>query len=236
MPLQIIRSHDCADKIMEKDTILLETLNPAQEPILHFYEWKSPSITYGHFIKVDQILNLQALEELKIEVAKRPTGGGVIIHLFDLAFSFLLPSGHPSFSLNTLENYRVVNNLVQKAILPFIHEKSPELLKVDPVDDSVGKHFCMAKPTIYDVIVGDKKVAGAAQRRKSQGFLHQGSIAISPPDLSILRCILKDPDLLIPKMQNYSFSLIEGYSLELLAKKRRALEQALQDEFNRFFF
>jgi lipoate-protein ligase A len=220
---------------MEKDTILLETLNPAQEPILHLYEWKSPSITYGHFIKVDQILNLQATDDLKIEVAKRPTGGGVIIHLFDLAFSFLLPSSHPSFSLNTLENYHTVNHLVQKAILPFVSEKSPELLKVDPIDDSVGKHFCMAKPTIYDVVIGDKKVAGSAQRRKAQGFLHQGSIAISPPDLSILRSILKGPDLLIPKMENNSFSMIEAYSLELIVEKRRAIELALQKEFSLFF-
>ncbi len=235
MPLQIIRSHDHADKIMEKDAILLETLNPAQEPILHLYEWKSPSITYGHFIKVDQILNLRATDDLKIEVAKRPTGGGVIIHLFDLAFSFLLPSNHPSFSLNTLENYHTVNRLVQKAILPFVSEKSPELLKVDPIDHSVGKHFCMAKPTIYDVVIGDKKVAGSAQRRKAQGFLHQGSIAISPPDIIILRSILIDADLLIPKMENSSFSMIEAYSLKHIVEKRRALELALQKEFSLFF-
>ena len=48
---------------------------------------------------------------------------------------------------------------------------------------------CFTAPTRYDVISGDSKVAGGAQRRTADGLLYQGSIsldALSPLDRQAL--------------------------------------------------
>ena len=34
-----------------------------------------------------------------------------------------------------------------------------------------AQHFCMARPTIYDVVYQGRKIAGAAQRRRKNGYL-----------------------------------------------------------------
>ena len=167
-------------------------------------------------------------------MARRPTGGGIIFHLFDLAFSVLVPAGHPSFSKNTLDNYAFVNRAVEKAVKALLNEKdSSHLLATDPIaEDKRAASFCMAKPTIYDVMIGDRKIAGAAQRRKKQGYLHQGSIAIAPPDLDYLREILIKSDKVVEAMSHQSFSMLpQDYTQSDLASMRFELNQQLKKSF-----
>src|SRR5690242_16384610 len=92
-----------AEKNMAFDAELLENLGG--QPILHFYEWERPSISYGYFIQPSKFLNLNNIKKQGIDLARRPTGGGIVFHLWDMAFSVLVPASSPHFSLNTLENY-----------------------------------------------------------------------------------------------------------------------------------
>ena len=101
-----------AQENMALDEKLLFEMSPQSDPILHLYEWGAPSATYGYFIDPAKFLDLNKLRQLRVTLARRPTGGGIVFHIWDLAFSFLLPSLHPRFSLNTLENYRFVNESV----------------------------------------------------------------------------------------------------------------------------
>jgi lipoate-protein ligase A len=232
MGLKIVTTVDHADKIMQKDADLLERLAEINQPILHLYRFKEPSITYGHFIQIEKMLKKDELELNQIETAKRPTGGGIIFHLYDLAFSFLLPSSHLSYSKIPLENYAFVNTIVKEAILPLMNNTQLKFLPIDPKDPSDATHFCMAKPTIYDVMIDDKKIVGAAQRNKNQGFLHQGSIAIQKPSSQLLRKILVNPDDIIPKMKAYSHYFLDTHAHE--SEKEELIGQiqkALTEQF-----
>lgn len=177
-----------AQKNMELDVQLLESMDGASSPILHFYEWEAPSATYGYFIDPAKHLKIGS----QIALAKRPTGGGIIFHLTDFAFSLLLPASHPNFSQNTLENYGFVNGLVTRAIAPLANDSTLSLLKEE--SDS-SPHFCMANPTIYDVMINGKKVGGAAQRRTKRGYLHQGSIFLAMPPEGFLESILVNKEV-----------------------------------------
>ena len=232
MGLQIVTTIDSAENIMAKDAKLLEDLAVTQQPILHLYRFEAPSITYGHFITIDQMLKLDELKKEKIQLAKRPTGGGIIFHLYDLAFSFLLPSSHPKFSMNTLDNYAYVNQIVKQAIIPFIKDKSIDFLPLDPKDPTQATHFCMAKPTIYDVMIGDKKIVGAAQRKKNQGLLHQGSIAIQAPSKLLLEKILLNPDEIVPKMTAFSHYFLDSFASE---NEKEELIKNIQDSLLKHF-
>jgi lipoate-protein ligase A len=193
---------------MRFDEKLLEQLDPQGKPILHLYQWAGPSATYGYFIAPEKHLDLKKAEKHHLSLARRPTGGGIVFHIWDLAFSFLMPSAHPAFSLNTLENYRFVNEAVLELIRAFFALRAP----VEIIPESVSffgvdcQNFCMAKPTQYDVVYKGMKIAGAAQRKRRQGYLHQGTISLACPHFDLLSDVLLSKKEVLQAMATYSFA------------------------------
>lgn len=232
LSMQIIDSGALsAEENMQMDEILLDNLK--DEPILHLYEWKEPSITYGYFLLPEQFINIENAKKHNISIARRPTGGGIVFHLWDLAFSFLLPSSHKEFSLNTLENYRFVNNIVLNAVKDFLNTKNP--LDLTPADflvqDHISSKFCMAKPSKYDVMLFNKKIAGAAQRKKKQGYLHQGTISLAYPDERVLKDLL-DPQTIKAMFMHTHAPLEKGWQKEDLIAAREKMKSLLQRHMN----
>jgi len=221
-----------AEENMRLDAQLLEDLDPKGAALLHLYAWAQPSVTYGYFITPEKFLHMQRMQREGVFSAKRPTGGGIVFHVSDLAFSVLVPAQHSGFSENTLDNYRYVNEKVLKAVKNLLQENSMDLLPIDPIATGEScKSFCMAKPTIFDVMIQGKKIAGAAQRKRKQGFLHQGSISIALPDLSFLENVVRDPST-VEAMQLHTHTLLpRGYAKQQLEEMRYQLRQHIQKVF-----
>jgi len=217
-----------AEENMRLDRELLETLDPYALPILHFYEWERDSATYGHFTDPSQFLDLHEAKRRGLELAKRPTGGGIVFHIWDFAFSVLIPAEHPQFSPNTLDNYGFVNNAVLSAVSAFLSGRPPlEIIKEDlPAADPSCQRFCMAQPTKYDVVLHGKKIAGAAQRKTKKGFLHQGTIALKVPPREYLEAVLLPHSKVLEAIEARTFPLIQ--SEEDIEKARQELKSLLQ--------
>lgn len=233
--LKVIRTgFSSAEKNMQIDHELLANLS--KDPILHLYRWSGDSVTHGYFIRPEKIFNLSAIKKNKIDVARRPTGGGVVFHIWDLAFSFLMPSSHPRFSENTLDNYQYVNEVVLESVKEFIQNRTNlELIDQSyPIDASGLQNFCMARPTIYDVVLNGKKIAGAAQRRKKQGYLHQGTISLATPSQNLLAEVLQDPDPIVQAMLKYTHTpLGSDLSQSDLEDARSHVEKKLERQFEK---
>lgn len=212
--------------IMSKDEALLHSLHPNAPPIIHFYEWEGASATYGYFIDPDKFLRREGVEKRSIQLARRPTGGGILFHLYDFAFSILIPASHPNYSLNTLDNYRFINELVARAITPLTEGVNFYQDKEGPSSKSCAS-FCMAHPTQYDIMIGGRKMGGAAQRRTKQGFLHQGSLSLVAPDVDFLADVLLQEREVIEAMQRYSFSLVDAPISEQHLRSLRSEVKAL---------
>lgn len=212
---------------MAEDAALLDALS--DRPILHLYEWENPSISFGYFMRPEKHLHLEKIEKRGIDLARRPTGGGLTFHLWDLAFSFLLPKCHPSFSENSLLNYRFVNDLVLKAVQDTFPIKNEMFLTESAFEERGAgcKNFCMARPTQYDVIFEGRKVAGAAQRKTKKGYLHQGTISLAFPDEDLLKEVLLEEPVFNSMLQ-FTFALLgKGSSSEDLSLGRERLKSSL---------
>ncbi len=198
-----------AEKIMQLDQELLNMMHPDDPPILHFYEWEEPSATFGLFVELNKFIN--SAGQAKIAFAKRPTGGGLIFHLWDFAFSILVGSNHPDYPKNDiLARYRMINSKLVDLLNPFI-KRDPTLLQAEQEASSMVKRFCMASPTKFDVMVGGKKLVGSAIRAKKNGFLYQGTISLYKPDYDLLELILNESirDEVICKIKESSYYLGE---------------------------
>ncbi len=224
-------SHSAQENMVLDEKLLLE-MDMNAEPILHLYQWDGPSATYGYFIDPSKHLDLNKIRQHRIAIARRPTGGGIVFHIWDLAFSFLLPSAHPRFSSNTLDNYRFVNESVQEVMKEFLHLPGP--LEIIPQSvSSVAEEadsFCMARPTIYDVVYQGHKIAGAAQRRRKNGYLHQGTISLALPQMSLLSEILLSQKKVLQAMMAYSFAPLGRYwDAHVLRTMREEIQKRLAD-------
>ncbi len=220
-----------AEENMAIDRKLLEELSSDGKPILHFYDWEGESATHGYFLKPEEFLDLENAEKWGLKLARRPTGGGVTFHVTDLAFSVLVPANFPHFSLNTMENYLYINSAVKRAVEHFLSESGiSQLLSVEtPGRDEHCAHFCMAKATKYDVMIQGRKVAGAAQRRLKQGYLHQGSISIGMPKSDFLDQVLLPDTLVHQAMKENTFSLLgDSWVKSDIEEARHQLKQNLK--------
>lgn len=180
------------DENMRSDAQLLAGLETRQEPLVHFYDWVQDAATYGILLDPAKYFDITACSAHNLSLGRRPTGGGITFHMWDLAFSVLLPASHPAFSQNTLQNYAFVNGAVLRAVQKFCQLRGVALASEEDAGADVRcRNVCMAAPTKYDVVLGGRKIAGAAQRRTKWGLLHQGSIALIAPSAPYLRKVLR---------------------------------------------
>lgn len=194
-----------AKENMQMDGDLLAQLATNPKHTLRFYDWKNPSLTYGHFIHPEDHLNLAAAEQLGVDIARRPTGGGVISHFTDMTFSIFVPKDSPYYTTDTLTNYCFVNQRIKNA-LEITARQELNLLEENVQETTSLGRFCMAKPTVLDVMCGEMKVSGGAQRRTRHGFLHQGTISLTPPNWEWLRKIILSKEV-VDQMQVKSYYL-----------------------------
>ncbi|MFZ0566336.1 MAG: lipoate--protein ligase family protein [Chlamydiales bacterium] len=219
---------------MELDKKLLSSLENEKEPILHLYDWEGESATYGYFIKPLDYFNSEGVSKHGLNLARRPTGGGIVFHNCDLAFSVLVPASFPSFSLNPLDNYHFINHRVMSAIQQLLKDLSIELLPEElQYMDLPSSNFCMAKPTKFDVMIRGKKVCGAAMRKTRQGYLYQGSILLGFLSDDYLRDLLIAGKQVIEKMRQNSLAILgENWTFNELQETRRHLRELLQHAFS----
>lgn len=222
-----------ASENMALDAELLDSLDQYSHPILHLYDWKHESATYGHFVNPADFLNLDEAHKRGLDLAKRSTGGGIVFHIWDLAFSVLVPANNRHFSENTLENYAFVNECVLNAVKNFLgSNQDPTLIPTNAVAFDVScERFCMAQPTKYDVVLNGKKIAGAAQRKTKKGFLHQGTIALKMPSVEYLKAVLLPGTKVVEAMLSHTYPLLGPG--EDLQEGRRALQKELITSFTR---
>lgn len=211
-----------AQENMLLDEELLQKCKTHPQITLHFYDWLHPSITYGYFLDPKKHLHSDVLSTLGWDLAKRPTGGGIIFHPYDMAFSLTVPKMKGLFFENPLENYLWINRVVEKSIAELLKRKT--ILYEKKAEKIFLNDFCFAHPSIFDVLMEGKKVAGAALRKKDWGYLYQGSILLFPFDEEVLRSILVDADALNAILQN-SRPLFQESKDVLI--RRRKLQQIL---------
>lgn len=224
-----------AQENMLIDERLLSSIAKTKECILHFYDWESFSITHGHFIDITKFFNLKEISRSQVQLAKRPTGGGIVFHHCDFVFSFLIPSESKSFSKeNILSNYATINNMVIKAFCE-VFGKKVSLAKEDfDFSQTPSRHFCMAQPTKYDIVLNGKKIGGAAQRKVAHGFLHQGSILLGSVSKDIFhKFLLSDvASIVYQNSKNNSFSVLgDNWIQDELLEARRSFKDSLSNIF-----
>lgn len=142
-------------------------LADAETPILRFYRWRSPSLSFGYFGRYSEVADRSDSRD----IVRRWTGGGIVPHGDDLTYSVIVPSSASFFARSSLEIYAKVHDSIRRALAV----NGIEAVLANSATPKVSED-CFANSVHADVISGGRKIAGAAHRRSRAGLLHQGSI------------------------------------------------------------
>jgi len=152
---------------MGLDEALLEAMPSLGLPVLRFYKWTGPAASFGYFQRYEEVARFTPLRPL----VRRPTAGGLVPHDGDWTYSVCFPPIHEWYSLTASESYLGIHELVQGALCrlgvsAYLAESARKALP--------GQ--CFEGYEKHDVLLTGQKIAGAAQRRRREGLLIQGSV------------------------------------------------------------
>jgi lipoyl(octanoyl) transferase len=156
---------------MALDEALLEAMPRLGRPVLRFYSWTQPAASFGYFQRYAEVQVLTRLRPL----VRRPTAGGIVPHDADWTYSLAFPTHHSWYALTATESYRSVHEWIQAAFagLDVVTE-----LAASPRKAGAGQ--CFVGYEQFDLLWRGRKIAGAAQRRRRDGLLIQGSVQAPP--------------------------------------------------------
>ncbi len=148
-----------------------------RQPTLRVYAWERPAVSFGYFIAASAA---RASCGQGMELVRRWTGGGIVLHGSDVTWSLAVPAADPFFKTKPVSSYMAINGQCA-AVLRALGAAVEQIPETVPAPD---QGLCFTQPAPGDLVVHGRKIVGAGQRRTRQGLLHQASVSgiTVPPD------------------------------------------------------
>lgn len=154
---------------MAVDHSMLESVQAGSAPILRFYRWNVPTLSFG---RNQPAVGLYSQNQHP--VVRRPTGGMAVLHAREITYGVALPAdrlGGPKATYLAI-NQALVAGLrglgAAAGIAPAAHRA--RFGSVQP---------CFAEAAEGEVVADGKKLVGSAQRYERRCILQHGSILLA---------------------------------------------------------
>lgn len=200
-----IDCHRAAVNMAIDESISLAVAAKDQPATLRFYQWQRPTLSLGYFqSRADATSYIEGFNSagLKradgidvadgidgIDVVRRSTGGGAIVHQHDLTYSLSLPIDDagpgPREHVYLTMHRSIQESLRELGILTNPYRNFPLKDSNDSTRDAVTLRsrdsepfLCFQRRSDEDLICGGYKILGSAQRRVRGGLLQHGSLLL----------------------------------------------------------
>ncbi len=155
---------------MALDEALLELAGRDGECWLRWYRWSEPAVSLGYFQKVDIPEEFAGLA-----VVRRLSGGGAILHHHEWTYSVVVAPGHPLAAappqLYGLVHDRIIGVLAELGVTA--QRRGTAAAFAD------NSFLCFQRGDANDVLIGQHKILGSAQRRRRGAILQHGSLLMA---------------------------------------------------------
>ena len=168
---------------MAIDEAMLLTQNAKLQPTLRFYDWLQPAFSFGYFQRIAEEVDVAACDAHGVELVRRMTGGGTVIHGWDVTYTIIVPHGSGMIPKDISGAYCAISdcliNGLQRLGVDVAHQIEKPIAANAP-------NICLTNPAQYDTLINGKKIAGVSQRRNQIGVMYQGYIALDLPASDVL--------------------------------------------------
>ncbi|MBP7864756.1 MAG: lipoate--protein ligase family protein [Acidobacteria bacterium] len=166
---------------MARDAFLLERAGEPGEPftVLRLYRWAVPTLSLGNKQVAERTADIAFCRERGIDVCRRPTGGGAVLHHLELTYA-VVSSYRECFQPGILGTYLSLSRALQRGLALLgvpaeVEEKDPRAA-LRPDNFVKSPVPCFTSTSHYEITVAGKKILGSAQKRTKTAFLQHGSI------------------------------------------------------------
>jgi lipoate-protein ligase A len=144
-------------------------------PTIRFYRWDAPAFSIGRFqMPPDTLSNTLCL----IPPVRRITGGRGILHNpqdREITYAIVAGTGSPPFSGGIRSTFCAISEGLIAGLKTLGIDASLHGQRQHASDSQ--EFLCFASPSRYEIIAHGKKLCGSAQKRWTNRFLQQGSLA-----------------------------------------------------------
>ncbi|HTN77493.1 MAG TPA: lipoate--protein ligase family protein [Pirellulaceae bacterium] len=160
---------------MAVDEALLASAGATGTASLRFYTWSEPTLSLGYF--QDHTERESHRPSQAAPIVRRATGGGAILHDRELTYSFVAPIAD-RLSADVERLYYAFHETL---IAVLAEQGIAAELCTQPVTHPRGAEpfLCFQRRSTGDVLLGEHKIGGSAQRRHYGAVLQHGSILLS---------------------------------------------------------
>ncbi|MBN1254128.1 MAG: lipoate--protein ligase family protein [Deltaproteobacteria bacterium] len=166
------------------EAILDEHIEGGMPPTLRVYQWDPPALSLGYNQSIVHDVDVAKCQEAGVEVVRRITGGGAVLHAQELTYSIVsaVNNGIPE---SVAGSYRFLSQglIASYKILGLEVELKPGRNKTRSA-------ACFSLTTLADLTHRGRKLAGSAQARRRNALLQHGSLPIQS-HADILFSVLK---------------------------------------------
>ena len=208
---------------MAIDEAILVAQQEQPNPTLRFYGWNKPAFSFGYFQDIASEVDVKACRADGIELVKRMTGGGTVVHGWELTYTLILPRSAGELSVS--DAYQRIG---QSLVMAFQQLGIPAHCYDACTDASqTAQNICLTNPAEHDVMSDNKKLAGVSVRRSRNGIMFQGYLSLDMPPAAILVRVSKDPEVQEILREKSTAINTDGRSIA-----RNTLIQAISETFN----
>ena len=168
---------------MAIDEAMLLTQKACIQPTLRFYDWLQPAFSFGYFQRISEEVDVAACDAHGIELVRRMTGGGTVVHGWDVTYTIIVPHGSGGLPKDISAAYCAISDCLINGLQRLDIDVAHQIEK--PTRGDVP-NICLTNPAQYDTLINGKKIAGVSQRRNQIGVMYQGYIALDLPTSDIL--------------------------------------------------
>jgi lipoate-protein ligase A len=173
--LRLIRE-PCLDGAanMARDEALLLGALRGGAPSLRLYGWGVPTLSLGAHQPVSDI-DREACRRRGVDLVRRPTGGGAVLHHRELTYAVAGRLGSPPFPTSVIAVYEWIAGALIGGLarLGVAAEASRGTFRGRAPAD------CFGAPSARELTVGGRKLVGSAQLRRRGAFLQHGSLLLA---------------------------------------------------------
>jgi lipoate-protein ligase A len=175
------------EKNMKIDSeLFMECESGHGQPTLRFYGWEPWCVSIGRNQSMS-VVNMEGCRRAGIDVVRRITGGGALLHAEEIVYSIIGYSEQPPFGKGVAESYKLTHGWLISCFKKLG-------IQAELNDKNSGRvDICFSDVSSYEIHVNGKKLVGSAQRRGKRAILQHGSILLKSNPL-MTSMLLNPPD------------------------------------------